>query len=188
MPKPAIEPDDIAETVKQAVFLMRVGNPDIEIELDLPPGPLMARFDRRLISQAVTNIVKNAVEAISARAEDEAPPGRIDVRIIESETSVVIEVVDNGIGLPKENRQRLLEPYMTTRDKGTGLGLAIVGRIMDEHGGTIELVDAPAAALGGQGACVRLTLPRGESPSNGFAGSGSAESRSDPATATASSG
>lgn len=161
MPKPTLEVADLSETVKEAIFLMRVGNPEVEITLDLPDDPVAARFDRRLISQAVTNIVKNAVEAVSAVEQDDSR-GRVDVSVNATEEVAAIDVVDNGVGLPKENRQRLLEPYMTTREKGTGLGLAIVGRIMEEHGGNVELSDAPAVASGGHGAWVRLTLARGD--------------------------
>ena len=117
----------------------------------------MARFDRRLISQAVTNIVKNATEAFVANPGEElTTTPRIKVDVQADETMVTINVVDNGKGLPTENRARLLEPYVTTREKGTGLGLAIVGKIMEEHGGGIELDDAP----GGQGAWIRLRLAR----------------------------
>lgn len=158
MPKPVIERADIVDVVKQAVFLMRVGNPEIEIELTLPEVAVTAQFDRRLLSQAVTNIVKNATEAVSAVVEPDEK-GRIAVAVSEVDGWVAIDVVDNGIGLPSENRHRLLEPYMTTREKGTGLGLAIVSRIMEEHGGRIELADSPAVADGGHGAWVRLTFP-----------------------------
>ena len=101
-----------------------------------------ARFDRRLISQALTNIIKNATEAIAAVPQAERGRGRIRVIAAREGDDIVIDVIDNGIGLPKENRNRLLEPYVTTREKGTGLGLAIVGRILEEHGGGIELRDA----------------------------------------------
>ena len=94
-----------------------------------------AKFDRRLISQALTNIVKNATEAIAAVPPEELGRGRIHVSVKREGGEIVIDVIDNGIGLPKENRNRLLEPYVTTREKGTGLGLAIVGRILEEHGG-----------------------------------------------------
>jgi two-component system nitrogen regulation sensor histidine kinase NtrY len=159
MPKPAIERDDLGEMVKQVVFLMRVGNPEITFDFEAPPEPLVAKFDRRLLSQAVTNIVKNATEAIAGVPEAERGQGHVTVAVVRKGANVVIEVTDNGIGLPKENRQRLLEPYVTTREKGTGLGLAIVGRIMEEHGGGIELLDAPAVAAGGRGAMMRLWFP-----------------------------
>jgi two-component system nitrogen regulation sensor histidine kinase NtrY len=161
MPKPTMEKDDLGEIVKQAVFLMRVGNPDIKFEFDPPERPVLARFDRRLMSQAVTNIVKNAAEAIAGVPEQERKDGKVAVSVVRKGAMVVIDVVDNGIGLPREHRQRLLEPYVTTREKGTGLGLAIVGKIMEEHGGGIELLDAAAVATGGRGAMMRLWFPAG---------------------------
>ncbi|TCT12382.1 two-component system nitrogen regulation sensor histidine kinase NtrY [Tepidamorphus gemmatus] len=161
MPKPAMESTDIGEVVKQATFLMGVGNPGIAIKLDSPETPMMALCDRRLISQAVTNIIKNASEAISAVEDVHARgEGLIEVSVKDIGGWVAIDVIDNGVGLPSQNRHRLLEPYMTTREKGTGLGLAIVARIMEEHGGRVELADAPSVADGGRGAWVRLTFPR----------------------------
>ncbi|MCS0496940.1 PAS domain-containing sensor histidine kinase [Ancylobacter sp. MQZ15Z-1] len=161
MPKPVVEDQDVAETTRQVVFLMRVGNPDIAIDFAVPDTPVIARFDRRLISQALTNIIKNATEALAAvPPEERTEPGRIKVDLTGDERMVAIDVIDNGKGLPTENRQRLLEPYVTTREKGTGLGLAIVGKIMEEHGGGIELLDAPE----GQGAWIRLTFARDGGP------------------------
>jgi two-component system nitrogen regulation sensor histidine kinase NtrY len=154
MPKPVITSEDVAETVRQVVFLMRVGAPDIDIELETPEGAMPAQFDRRLISQALTNIIKNATEAIAAVLPAELGRGRIKVTLARADPDVVIDVIDNGTGLPKENRNRLLEPYFTTREKGTGLGLAIVGRILEEHGGGIEFHDAPVQW--GRGAWARL--------------------------------
>ncbi len=110
------------------MFLQRVGNADIDIEVEIAEDPMPARFDRRLISQALTNIIKNATEAIAAVPPAELGRGRIQVSASREGGDIVIDVIDNGIGLPKENRNRLLEPYVTTREKGTGLGLAIVGR------------------------------------------------------------
>lgn len=156
MPKPVIEGEDVADTVRQAVFLMRVGHPDIDIEADIRQDPMRAHFDRRLISQALTNIIKNATEAIEAVPPDELGKGRIDVTAVQEDDDIVIDVVDNGIGLPKESRARLLEPYVTTREKGTGLGLAIVGRVLEDHGGKIKLNDASNIRPGQRGAWVRL--------------------------------
>ena len=157
MPKPVIESEDVADAVKQAVFLMRVGHADIDIDAKVPDDHIPARFDRRLISQALTNIIKNAVEAISALPEGSGK-GRIDVSVERTGPEIVIDVVDNGIGLPKDNRSRLLEPYVTTRDKGTGLGLAIVGKILEDHGGGIELHDASEKVPGQRGAWVRMRI------------------------------
>jgi two-component system nitrogen regulation sensor histidine kinase NtrY len=156
MPKPVIEGEDVADTVRQAVFLMRVGHPDIDIEADIKQEPMRAQFDRRLICQALTNIIKNATEAVGAVPPGELGRGRIEVIADQENDDIVIDVIDNGIGLPKESRARLLEPYVTTREKGTGLGLAIVGRVLEDHGGRIELNDAAAIRPGARGAWVRL--------------------------------
>jgi two-component system, NtrC family, nitrogen regulation sensor histidine kinase NtrY len=115
-----------------------------------------ARFDRRLISQALTNIIKNATEAIGAAPPPPLSRGRVAVSARREGKEIVIDVIDNGIGLPKENRARLLEPYVTTREKGTGLGLAIVGRILEEHAGRIELRDAAEKVPGARGAWMQL--------------------------------
>jgi two-component system nitrogen regulation sensor histidine kinase NtrY len=156
MPKPVIAAEDVADTVRQVIFLMRVGHPDIDFEVDLPPEAMPARFDRRLISQALTNIIKNATEAIGAVPPATLGHGRIAISARRDGKDVVIDVIDNGIGLPKENRARLLEPYVTTREKGTGLGLAIVGRILEEHGGNLELRDAAEKVSGARGAWMQL--------------------------------
>jgi two-component system nitrogen regulation sensor histidine kinase NtrY len=158
MPKPVMAPEDAADTVRQIVFLMRVGHADIDIEAEFAEDPMPARFDRRLISQALTNIIKNATEAISAVPPAELGRGRIQLSLAREGGDVVIDAVDNGIGLPKENRSRLLEPYVTTREKGTGLGLAIVGKILEDHGGRIELRDAAEKTPGARGAWVRLSF------------------------------
>jgi len=156
MPKPVIEGEDVADTVRQVVFLMRVGHPDIDIEAEIKEEPMRAQFDRRLISQALTNIIKNATEAIESVPADELGKGRIDVIAARENDDIVIDVIDNGIGLPKVARARLLEPYVTTREKGTGLGLAIVGRVLEDHGGRIELNDAADIRPGARGAWMRL--------------------------------
>jgi two-component system nitrogen regulation sensor histidine kinase NtrY len=156
MPKAEMAAEDVADTVRQVVFLMRVGNADIDIDLDLAEDPMPARFDRRLISQGLTNIIKNASEAIAAVPQTVRGRGRIRVTAARDGDDIVVDVIDNGIGLPKENRNRLLEPYVTTREKGTGLGLAIVGRILEEHGGRIELRDASEKFANERGAWMRL--------------------------------
>jgi two-component system nitrogen regulation sensor histidine kinase NtrY len=156
MPKPVIEGEDVADTVRQAVFLMRVGHPDVDIQAEIKEEPMRAQFDRRLISQALTNIIKNATEAIEAVPAEELGKGRIEVVAAREQEDIVIDVIDNGIGLPKVSRARLLEPYVTTREKGTGLGLAIVGRVLEDHGGRIELNDAADIRPGQRGAWMRL--------------------------------
>ena len=158
MPKAVLADEDVADTVRQVVFLLRVAHPDIDFDVELEAETMPARFDRRLISQALTNIIKNATEAIGAVPPVELGRGRIVVRAQRDGKDVVIDVIDNGIGLPKENRSRLLEPYVTTREKGTGLGLAIVGRILEEHGGRLELRDASEKIAGARGAWMQLRL------------------------------
>lgn len=166
MPKPVVDAQDLSETVRQAVFLMRVGHPEVTFEAELPAS-LPARFDRRLISQALTNILKNAAEAIEGVPEAERGRGLIRVSAKAEGEDLIIDVIDNGAGLPVEKRSRLLEPYVTTREKGTGLGLAIVGKIMEEHGGSIELNDSPH----GRGAWIRLRMRADGQP----AGAGGAQ-------------
>ena len=156
MPKAVIADEDVADTVRQVVFLLRVAHSEIDFNVELKAEAMPARFDRRLISQALTNIIKNATEAISAVPPAELGRGRITVRAQRDGKDVVIDVIDNGIGLPRENRARLLEPYVTTREKGTGLGLAIVGRILEEHGGRLELRDASENSPGARGAWMQL--------------------------------
>ncbi|MEL6783096.1 MAG: PAS domain-containing sensor histidine kinase [Pseudomonadota bacterium] len=160
MPKPTMGEGDLSEAIKEAVFLRRVSSPEITFDVELENQPLMARFDGRLLGQAFGNVVKNATEAIEGfdYSSDEKP--RILVRNTRDGDYHRIDIIDNGKGLPEENRQRLLEPYMTTREKGTGLGLAIVGKILEEHGGRIELLDAPQVAEGGHGAMMSIFIPR----------------------------
>jgi len=135
---------------------MKVGHPDLDIEAEIKQDPIRAQFDRRLISQALTNIIKNATEAIEQVPPEELGKGRIDVIAAREGEDILIDVIDNGIGLPKTSRARLLEPYVTTRQKGTGLGLAIVGRVLEDHGGRIELKDASDFRPGQRGAWMRL--------------------------------
>jgi len=151
--------------VREAVFLFQVSRPEIKFELDLPDKPVVALSDRRLLTQAVTNLVKNASEAIDSAVEADparAGNGHIVTKVRTKADRMQITVIDNGCGLPKENRERLVEPYMTTREKGTGLGLAIVQRITEQHGGTLTLADAPRRNGKIEGASVRMDLPIGK--------------------------
>ncbi|WP_224703702.1 sensor histidine kinase NtrY-like [Devosia aquimaris] len=159
MPEAAPDIADLSDTVRQAVFLESVRLPEITIDTLLPDEPIIAWFDSRLISQSLTNLIKNAVEAFETvdRAEGIVPTIRVEGHIEGNHAR--ISVSDNGKGWPKDNRQRLLEPYMTTREKGTGLGLAIVAKIIEQHGGIVELVDAEPDPTGRIGACVTFTLP-----------------------------
>jgi two-component system nitrogen regulation sensor histidine kinase NtrY len=154
MPKPVFRAENVAEIAHQALFLHEVAHPDIRFTLEAPqPSPLLV-CDRRQLGQALTNIVKNAVEAIQQKREEGDRTGKdgVAIRIVEEEERVVVEVSDTGAGLPAE-RSRLTEPYMTTRVKGTGLGLAIVKKIVEEHFGSIAFEDRA-----GGGSVVRLVF------------------------------
>jgi two-component system nitrogen regulation sensor histidine kinase NtrY len=165
MPVPVIRPQDAQELVRQAVFLQRVAQPQISFEINAPQGPLMFDCDGRLVSQALTNVLKNATEAIGARITAGTPdPGRITVDLAVKNGRVRIAVSDNGIGLPKENRHRLTEPYVTTRTKGTGLGLAIVRKILEDHGGELLLEDDEVRSGDSIGAVVTLVFPQRRTP------------------------
>jgi two-component system, NtrC family, nitrogen regulation sensor histidine kinase NtrY len=162
MPKPVMERHDVRDIVREAVFLFQVSRPEITFDLDLPDKPAVTLADQRLLTQAVTNLVKNASEAIDSALDadpDRADKGHIIAKVRTKGDRLQITVIDNGCGLPKENRQRLVEPYMTTRIKGTGLGLAIVQRITEQHAGTLHLADAPKRDGKIQGASVRIDLP-----------------------------
>ena len=163
MPQPQMEPGDLREVIHEPVVLFRESHPAITFELEMPPSAVTGNVDRRLLTQAVTNLVKNATEAIDAMTNSPDRPegyrGRIEARLTRGYDRCVIEVIDNGIGLPKQNRAKLLEPYVTTRAKGTGLGLAIVQKIIEQHRGTLTLDDAPIAPDRKRGAVMRITLP-----------------------------
>ncbi|HKQ44045.1 MAG TPA: PAS domain-containing sensor histidine kinase [Rhizomicrobium sp.] len=156
MPAPVMRRENAQELVQQAVFLQRVANPGITFNTIAPKEPVHFEGDGRLISQALTNVLKNAGEGIAARiARGDDEPGKIDITVAPNGGYFAFRVTDNGVGLPPEHRHRLTEPYVTTRAKGTGLGLAIVRKIMEDHGGEITLADAQS----GDGAEVILTLP-----------------------------
>jgi two-component system nitrogen regulation sensor histidine kinase NtrY len=145
MPEPDRRSEDLCKLVQDAVLLQRAGQQDVRITSDLPDAPLMADLDATMISQALTNLIKNAGEAIGSLKEKGAPEGldpQIQLAVTLLDTGAQITIADNGIGLP-EDRARLFEPYVTTRDAGTGLGLPIVKKIIEEHGGTLTLEDAP---------------------------------------------
>lgn len=160
MPTPKMEAADLGEIAQAAVFTQRVASPSIKITLERPAEPLLAECDSRLATQALANILKNAAESVQARmdADGQGASGRISVQVREAEAMAVIEATDDGLGWPTPDKARLTEPYMTTREKGTGLGLAIVRRVMEDHGGRLELDDPET----GGGAVVRLAFPKFE--------------------------
>lgn len=158
MPRPTVQPEDVKELCQQALFLQRSGNQDIRYAASLPEHAVPLSCDRRQVGQVLTNILKNAAEAIEGREAGEGqvlPQGEISLSLTEDGPVVRVVVEDNGRGLPKEGRDRLTEPYMTTRSKGTGLGLAIVKKIMEDHGGQLQLEDRE-----GGGARVSLVFRR----------------------------
>ncbi len=163
MPKPVKECADLRDIVRDAVFLREMGTAHITFTKDLGDSRLEGLFDARMLSQAFGNLIKNAVEAIEAVPADERPAeGKVMARAVfdAQHDRFVVDIIDNGRGLPTENRHRILEPYITMREKGTGLGLAIVKKIIEEHGGILELHDAPSDFDHGRGAMIRVLLPR----------------------------
>ena len=143
MPAPVMRRENAQELIQQAVFLQRVAHSQIAFEIRAPKDPIFLECDGRLVAQALTNVLKNAGEAIGARiAKGDSAPGRIVLALACDEGVVSFKIADNGVGLPHEQRDRLTEPYVTTRAKGTGLGLAIVRKVMEDHGGDITLQDA----------------------------------------------
>ncbi|WP_417626171.1 ATP-binding protein [Pararhodobacter aggregans] len=163
MPEPDRRMTDLVQVLRDATTLQEAGQPEVAFDVALPEGPLMIEIDPTMISQALTNLLKNAGEAIEGFVEaGRAPQGfqpRIAVRMDVAEDRATITIADNGIGLP-EDRARLFEPYVTTRERGTGLGLPIVKKIIEEHGGTLALTDAPV--LPGcvhRGAMAEIRLP-----------------------------
>ena len=158
MPAPVMKQEDLRELCREAIFLLRNANAEISFTLEMPERPAPAWCDARLVRQALINLLQNAVDAINERLQSvdgNLPAGQVWVRLRAGERHAIIEVEDNGKGLPSEERDRLTEPYMTTRSKGTGLGLAIVKKIMEDHGGELILEDG---SLGG--ARVSLSLPQ----------------------------
>jgi two-component system nitrogen regulation sensor histidine kinase NtrY len=162
MPEPERNSEDLTQLLRDAVLLQKTGRPDIKLISELPDAELPALIDATMITQALTNLIKNAGEAIDSLIEDAAPKGlkpQVRVTLRSDDSHAHITIADNGIGLP-EDRARLFEPYVTTRSEGTGLGLPIVKKIIEEHGGSLILTDAPV--FDGQdhfGAMAVINLP-----------------------------
>ncbi|MFW2350104.1 ATP-binding protein [Qipengyuania sp.] len=171
LPKPSFRPEDALDLVRQSLFLQEVAHPDVNYRLQASEdGPLRIQCDRHQLGQALTNTLKNAYEAIEAKAQSAEFDyrGKILVEVEPGEDFVTVSVEDNGIGLPQD-RVNILEPYVTTREKGTGLGLAIVNKIVEEHGGemtftsvetggtrvTMRFARDPLAAAGGEQASLK---------------------------------
>jgi two-component system, NtrC family, nitrogen regulation sensor histidine kinase NtrY len=163
MPAPQFASESASQLVGQAVQMQEHARPEIVFATQLPERDVRLYCDAGQVAQALTNLLQNAVESIEERMEGEAAdrsPGRIVVALRETDQFCLIEVQDNGRGLPSELPGRLTEPYVTTRAKGTGLGLAIVKKIMEEHGGSLVLRNRAAG-----GASVELAFPIGQAVS-----------------------
>ncbi|WP_425090283.1 ATP-binding protein [Tropicimonas sp. S265A] len=162
MPEPETATNDLNELVRDAVLLQRSGQPGTEIKMTLPDAPVNGEFDPTLLSQALTNLLKNAGEAIETRSEnqpEDTRPAEIRVSLTLDGDEAELIIADNGTGLPS-NPEKLFEPYVTTRDKGTGLGLPIVRKIIEEHGGTLSLRPAdPFTPEAAPGAAAVIRLP-----------------------------
>jgi two-component system nitrogen regulation sensor histidine kinase NtrY len=165
MPAPVLRPEDLVELARQAAFLQQSANAGIVYDVDLPADAIWVNCDASQVARALTNLLQNAADAIEARLELEPAgaegevqnrltPGRIHLWIRRDGDQVVLAVDDNGRGFPRQGRERLTDPYVTTRAKGTGLGLAIVKKIMEDHGGRLQLLDGDMG-----GASVRITFP-----------------------------
>ena len=163
MPELKRKNEDLCALVSSIITLQRAGQPTVSINFSIPENPIVLSIDATLINQAITNILKNAGEAIETRKSKHAhleAKGVINVQIKENAEIIEIKISDNGIGLPQD-RSRLFEPYVTTREKGTGLGLAIVKKIVEEHGGVLKLEDSAPFENGNIiGALVSIDLPK----------------------------
>ena len=151
MPQPVIKPEDLGQVAREALVLQKTARPQIEWVSDIPARGPVAPCDRRLMRQALTNLLQNAADAVAMREG----AGHIALAVQMDGENVRITVTDDGIGLPQDDRARLAEPYVTHKPKGTGLGLAIVKKIMEDHGGSLLLDDRAE----GPGAMATLILP-----------------------------
>jgi two-component system nitrogen regulation sensor histidine kinase NtrY len=181
MPAPSMKRENLQDITRQAAFLQRTAHTDIEFGVDIPAEPVEISCDSRQISQALINLLQNAIDSIQARQVAQAgtgaapDPGRIQVSLRSEAGRAVLSVEDNGKGLPKDGRENLTEPYVTTRAKGTGLGLAIVKKIMEDHAGELVLQDAPNG-----GAMVSLVFASGANqPVKRRAGPGTSPAKGD---------
>ena len=170
MPEPERRQADLASLLRDTIVLQRAALDPIPVIAGIPEGPVQAAFDSTMIGQAFTNLIKNAgeaIESLNAKGKPEGHEHCVKVQLTTADGMAAITIADTGIGLP-EDRARLFEPYVTTRDKGTGLGLSIVKKIIEEHGGTLELHDAPAMFSNTHaGAAAVIRLPLLKEPSDG---------------------
>jgi two-component system nitrogen regulation sensor histidine kinase NtrY len=183
MPQPVIKQEDIGRVAREALVLQRNAHPDIVWTTDIPDRGPVAPCDRRLLGQALTNLLMNAADAVAMRPQPHAGPGHITVAVSRSDEAVRIAITDDGVGLPQADRSRLTEPYVTHKPKGTGLGLAIVKKIMEDHGGLVTLDDRPGTGGAGgtatTGAVATLILPETPAAREGLVGVGLAAKGAD---------
>jgi two-component system, NtrC family, nitrogen regulation sensor histidine kinase NtrY len=157
MPLPMLKVQDILPICQQVMDLQQQAYPAITFKINMPESPILVNLDAQQMSQALLNLVKNALESIEAKhKQDKEFGGIIKLSVHEEEESVMLEILDNGLGLPEKNIDQLMEPYVTTRAEGTGLGLAIVQKIISDHQGTITLSNRARQS----GAVVKIVLPR----------------------------
>ncbi len=162
MPKPTMQIENIADLCRQSIFLQKNANRNIEYTTDIQSGNIPLYCDSRQISQVLTNLLQNAHDAIDGRDGKNLEMGAILMSLISKDDKILIEISDNGRGLPQENREKLMEPYITTREKGTGLGLAIVKKIVEDHNGHLELVDNEQGKFGATARLVFSTQTKGD--------------------------
>ena len=145
LPKPVFRQEDAVDLVRQARFLQEVARPEIDYSFSAAEGVPAIACDRHQFGQAMTNVLKNAAEAIEAKKREAEPDfrGKIAVEVAADERFLSVTVSDNGVGLPSQGAERILEPYVPTRAKGTGLGLAIVKKIVEEHAGEMSFAHNP---------------------------------------------
>jgi two-component system nitrogen regulation sensor histidine kinase NtrY len=173
MPKPTFGKFNLPDMVESVAFAQRMTTPAISVTVTAPPQQIVVQGDERMLAQALTNIVKNAAEAVQRHVEEGAPiKGAVAIDVFLDDDEVQVTIRDNGGGFPVEDRERLLEPYVTTRKNGVGLGLAIVTRIVEDHGGRIWLGDNELAATGAR-VDIRMPLqPKPIEDSVAYAGEG----------------
>ena len=158
MPAPVFRDENLSDLIKQSIFLQQVANPEIKYETNLPESPVVHNCDSRQVSQVLTNLLLNSAQAIDGRSvefNEKLPVGEIFLTLVSEKNKIIIEISDNGCGLPEVNRNKLVEPYVSTKLKGTGLGLAIVAKVMDDHGGKLTLSNLKTG-----GACISLIFPK----------------------------
>ncbi len=160
MPQAEKRAASLTDLLRDVTAMQDAGQVDVALSLTLPDGDVVFSFDQTMLRQALTNLVKNAGEAIAMRTPSQPlPKGQIDIELAVEDDQAILQIADNGIGLPAD-RAKLFEPYVTHRDEGTGLGLPIVVKIIEEHGGSLTLDDRRAAdGTKTQGAVARVTLP-----------------------------